>query len=36
MKIRNYFPAFKDEGEVIAFFGQAQIVRYLETLERSG
>ena len=29
MKIRNYFPGFKDEGEVIALFGQAKLVKFL-------
>jgi hypothetical protein len=29
MKIRNYFPLFRDEGEVIAGFGRAKLVRYL-------
>ena len=30
MKIRNFFPEFKDEGEVIAAFGQAKWVKYLD------
>jgi hypothetical protein len=30
MKHRTFFPWFKDEGEVIASFGQAQLVRYLD------
>ena len=30
MKIRHFFPEFKDEGEVIAAFGQAQLVKYLD------
>lgn len=30
MKIRNYFPRFRDEGEVIAGFGTARLVRYLD------
>jgi len=30
MKLRGHFPAFKDDGEVIASFGQAQLVRYLD------
>src|SRR5208283_1128760 len=29
MKTR-FFPPFKDEGEVIAFFGQARLVKYLD------
>jgi len=29
MKIRNFFPEFEDEGEVIAAFGQAKLVKYL-------
>jgi hypothetical protein len=32
MKIRNYFPelkGFRDEGEVIASFGQAGLIRFL-------
>ncbi len=30
MKIRNYFPRFKDEGELIAGFGAARLVRFLD------
>ena len=30
MKIRNFFPEFEDEGEVIAAFGQAKLVKYLD------
>ncbi len=30
MKLRNYFPSFKDQGEVIASFGQARLVKYLD------
>lgn len=30
MKLKNYFPGFKDQGEVIASFGQAQLVKYLD------
>ena len=30
MKARKYFRAPKDDGEVIASFGQAQIVKYLD------
>lgn len=30
MKFRSYFPRFKDEGEVIASFGQARLVKYLD------
>ena len=26
----RFFPPFKDEGEVVAIFGQAQLVRYLD------
>ncbi len=29
MKTRNYFPQFKDEGEVIAWFGEAKLVKFL-------
>jgi hypothetical protein len=25
MEIRNFFPEFKDEGEIIAAFGQAKL-----------
>jgi hypothetical protein len=28
MRFRNYFPAFKDEGEVIASWGEAQLIKY--------
>ena len=30
MKLSNYFSVFKDEGEVIASFGEAQLVKYLD------
>ena len=30
MKYKTFFPWFKDEGEVIASFGQAQLVKYLD------
>ena len=30
MKLRNYLPRFVDEGEVIASFGHAQLVKYLD------
>ncbi len=30
MKIRNYFPQFEDEGEVIAWFGEAKLVKFLD------
>jgi hypothetical protein len=30
MKHKSFFPWFKDEGEVIASFGQAQLVKYLD------
>jgi hypothetical protein len=30
MKLRNRFPLFKDDGEVIASFGHAQLVKYLD------
>ena len=30
MKIRNYFPGFTDEGEIIASFGEARLVKYLD------
>ncbi len=29
MRIRNYFPEFNDEGEVIALFGQAKLIKFL-------
>jgi hypothetical protein len=29
MKPRSYFQDFKDEGKVIASFGQARLVKYL-------
>jgi hypothetical protein len=29
MNIRYYFPLFKDEGEIIALFGQARLVKFL-------
>jgi hypothetical protein len=29
MKIRNYFPLPKDEGELIAGFGDAKLVKFL-------
>jgi len=29
MRIGNFIPAFKDEGEVIAIFGQAELVKHL-------
>jgi hypothetical protein len=30
MRFKNYFPVYKDEGEVIAAWGQAQLVKYLD------
>ena len=30
MKLRNYFSAFKDEGDVIAIFGNATLVKFLD------
>lgn len=30
MRIRNYFPEFKEEGQVIATFGQAKLIRFLD------
>ena len=30
MKHKTFFPWFKDEGEVVASFGQAQLVRFLD------
>jgi hypothetical protein len=30
MKYKSFFPWLRDEGEVIAAFGQAQVVRYLD------
>jgi hypothetical protein len=30
MRIRNYFPLFKDEGEMIAGFGEAKLLRFLD------
>lgn len=29
MSLRDYIPPFKDEGRVIAAFGQAQLVKFL-------
>jgi hypothetical protein len=26
----KFFPPYKDEGEVVAIFGQAQLIRYLD------
>ena len=30
MRIRNLFPDFKDEGELIASWGAARLVKYLD------
>jgi hypothetical protein len=30
MRIRGYFPWFKDEGEVVAGFGEARLIKYLD------
>jgi hypothetical protein len=30
MNITKYFRTFKDDGEVIAFFGKAKLVKYLD------
>ena len=30
MKHKTFFPWFNDQGEVIASFGQAQLIRYLD------
>jgi hypothetical protein len=30
MRFRNFFPEFKDEGETIAAFGQARLVKHLD------
>lgn len=30
MKHETFFPWFKDEGEVVASFGHAQLVRFLD------
>jgi hypothetical protein len=30
MKLSSYFPGFKDRGELIASFGQARLVKYLD------
>ena len=30
MKHKTFFPWFKDEGEVIASFGQAQLLKFLD------
>lgn len=30
VKIRNYYPEYKDEGEVIAGFGEAKPIKYLD------
>lgn len=29
MRIRNFFPLFQDEGEIVAGFGSAKLVKYL-------
>ena len=26
----EYFPPFKDEGEVVAYFGEARLIKYLD------
>jgi hypothetical protein len=37
MKIRHLFSGLNEEGEVIAYLGQAQLVKYLEgTVELKG
>ena len=30
MKLRSYLPGFKDEGRVIAIFGQARLLKYFD------
>ncbi len=30
MRIRNYFPLCKDEGEVVAGWGEARLIKYLD------
>jgi hypothetical protein len=30
MKQKTFFPWFTDEGQVVASFGQAQLIRYLD------
>jgi len=30
MRVRDYFQEFRDEGEVIASFGQAQLTKFLD------
>ncbi len=30
MRIRNYFPLFKEQGEFIAGFGEARLIRFLD------
>jgi hypothetical protein len=30
MKHKTFFPWFKDEGELVALFGDAQLVKYLD------
>ena len=30
MRIKGYFPWFKDEGEVVAGFGEARLIKYLD------
>ena len=30
MKLRSYLPRFKDEGRVIAIFGQARLLKYFD------
>ena len=33
----KFFPPYKDEGEVVAYFGQAQLIKFLDgTLEPRG
>ena len=30
MKIRDYFPLLKDEGELVAGFGEAKLLKFLD------
>jgi hypothetical protein len=34
MKMK-FFPPFHDEGEVVASWGQAQLIKYLDVMPRS-
>jgi hypothetical protein len=30
MRTRHFFPPFKDEGEVVASWGEARLIKYLD------